>query len=156
KIGKQAQARDIYVELAGEFPEDAGIHLNLGLVQLKLGAVDASVTALEKALALDARNERARQDLELARRVRAHGGPVDERQPHKGAAGLAPQAPPPVPRAGPLSAPQASARAPDPLPLSPAQPVTAFAAARLVRHEASESTFALAPGGALAIRVHGE
>ena len=77
KIGKQAQARDIYVELAGEFPEDAGIHLNLGLVQLKLGAVDASISALEKALSLDSRNERARQYLELARRVRAHGGRID-------------------------------------------------------------------------------
>jgi len=159
KIGKQSQAREIYVELANEFPDDPGIHLNLGLVQLKLGAVDASIQALEKALSLDSRNERARQYLELARRVRAHGGRIDELEGHKGGAGLAPQAPTPVPRTAarsPLHEAAVAARAPDPLPLSPAQPVTAFAAARLLRHDDSASSFALAPGGALAIRVRGE
>ena len=157
KIGKQTQARDIYVELAGEFPDDAGIHLNLGLVQLKLGAVEASIAALEKALALDARNERARQYLELAKRVRSGGGKLDDLESHKGGAGLAPQAPTPIPRTQPLSPLQAAvASAPHPLPLSPAQPVTAFAAQRLLRHDQTNSTFALAPGGALAIRVHGE
>ncbi|HJZ88337.1 MAG TPA: tetratricopeptide repeat protein, partial [Polyangia bacterium] len=74
KIGKQSEARALYRELAAEFPDDAGIHLNLGLVELKVGAWEAAIEALEAALRLDPQNERAKQYLDLARRVRAQAG----------------------------------------------------------------------------------
>src|SRR5439155_1034363 len=129
------QARDIYLDLAVEFPEDAGIQLNLGLVQLKLGALEPAISALEKALALDARNERARQYLELARRMRTQGvrpgeveshrvgGGLSLQPPEGAAAGATPRKAEPIPQA-----PQE----PDSLPLAAAQPVTAFAASRLL------------------------
>jgi len=147
KIGKQAEARALYRELANEFPDDAGIHLNLGLVELKLGAWESAISALESALKLDVSNERARQYIELARRARAQvGAGVPDVRTRRDLA----QVSGPSPHAmGPPAPPPAMA-------LDPPQSVTAFAAARLFRPEDDAGTFALSADGTLAVYVHGE
>jgi uncharacterized protein (AIM24 family) len=155
KSGRQQEARDTYLALASEFPGDASIQLNLGLVELKLGALDAAVAALEQSVRLDTTNERARQYLELARRVRAqaHGTVADLERPEATpglAGGLGIRTP--VPGTGILGGGRAAL---EPR-FEPPQPVTAFAASRLVLPPASAGAFSLAPGGALAIQVHGE
>ena len=141
KIGRQEEARALYRELAVELPHDAGIHLNLGLVELKMGAVEAAVAALEEAIRLDPLSERAQKYLEVARRVGAQPGRLSEEIVTDPGLGEA-RSPSPGP---PLS-----------LPLETPQSVTAFAATRLVRPQKDGQTFAISPGGALSIRVRGE
>jgi len=47
KLGRLAEARQIYREAAQIAPEDAAIRLNLGLIALKLDWFDEAVTELE-------------------------------------------------------------------------------------------------------------
>lgn len=158
KIGKQSEARALYRELAAEFPDDAGIHLNLGLVELKVGAWEAAIEALEAALRLDPQNERAKQYLDLARRVRAQAGAAMHALEGTSATPAGPPAPGERPHRTTLTGVKAphAPLPPSALPLEQPQSVTAFAAARLFRPEQSERTFALSPEGALAVRVQGE
>jgi uncharacterized protein (AIM24 family) len=49
RLGRYREAQEIYGELVGRQPEDAALRLNLGLVYLKTGAVEAAIGELQKA-----------------------------------------------------------------------------------------------------------
>jgi predicted Zn-dependent protease len=59
KLGRMAEARQIYREAAQIAPEDAAIRLNLGLIALKLDWFDEAVTELETAVRLHPDDRRA-------------------------------------------------------------------------------------------------
>ena len=59
KLGRLAEARQIYREAAQIAPEDAAIRLNLGLIALKLDWFDEAVTELETTVRLHPDDRRA-------------------------------------------------------------------------------------------------
>ena len=59
KLGRLAEARQIYREAAQIAPEDAAIRLNLGLIALKLDWFDEAVTELETTVRLRPEDRRA-------------------------------------------------------------------------------------------------
>ena len=59
KLGRLAEARQIYREAAQIAPEDAAIRLNLGLIALKLDWFDEAVTELETTVRLRPDDRRA-------------------------------------------------------------------------------------------------
>jgi tetratricopeptide (TPR) repeat protein len=59
KLGRLAEARQIYREAAQIAPEDAAIRLNLGLIALKLDWFDEAVTELETSVRLRPDDRRA-------------------------------------------------------------------------------------------------
>jgi uncharacterized protein (AIM24 family) len=66
RLGEYEPARDVYTALVAEKGDDAGLRLNLGLVHLKMGVVEAAVTELEKAHELDPKQTRTVGYLGLA------------------------------------------------------------------------------------------
>jgi uncharacterized protein (AIM24 family) len=127
RVGQSAEARALYEALTGEFPDDPEVWVNLSLVQLKMDEPEAAVESLGRALMLEPENARALEYLDLARRN----------------AGLPTEAPRPVSQVTRLG-----------WPLEPPQPLTSFAATRVVAK--ATSTLGLLPTGALVARVRGE
>jgi hypothetical protein len=59
KLGRFAEARDVYRQAAGLAPEDATLRLNLGLIALKLDAFAEAAEELEAAVRLEPDDRRA-------------------------------------------------------------------------------------------------
>ncbi|MSP17805.1 MAG: tetratricopeptide repeat protein, partial [Myxococcales bacterium] len=66
RLGMYPEASAIYRGLVAKSPRDASLRINLGLVHLKLGAVDEALVCLEEASALDPEHQRAAAYLGLA------------------------------------------------------------------------------------------
>ena len=66
KLGMHEQAADLYESLTLDNPADASLRLNLGLVYLKMGALDRAVHELEIATDLDPEHARAHNYLAVA------------------------------------------------------------------------------------------
>jgi Flp pilus assembly protein TadD len=66
RAGRYEEARAGYIDLAGRFPEDAAIRLNLGLVELRMGRHLEAVHNLKKVVQVEPDNARAQGYLGLA------------------------------------------------------------------------------------------
>ncbi len=60
------EAEKIYLELCGKWPDDAGLRLNLGLVELRMGKFGDAAAHLRKVIAVEPDNGRAQGYLGLA------------------------------------------------------------------------------------------
>ncbi|QDL37121.1 LytR C-terminal domain-containing protein [Rhodoferax sediminis] len=91
--GRLDDATALLQQLVADYPAVAYLHNNLGYVYSMQGDDDAAVAALQRALALDAGDERARNNLKAVQAASAgHGAPA-------AAAPAAATAPTPVPAA---------------------------------------------------------
>ncbi len=66
KQGKLDEAKAVLLQLIADYPAVAHPYNNLGYVYYLQGNFDAAVTTLQRALALDTGNERARNNLKMA------------------------------------------------------------------------------------------
>ena len=66
RAGRYEEARSVYTHLQDEYPDDAAILLNLGLVELRMGRHLEAALRLRKVVAAEPENERAQGYLGLA------------------------------------------------------------------------------------------